>query len=123
MGNFEKICAAHGRRAEVVPPYGEAGNPFACQCAAARGCNMYEVLAAPLVDGPIKFETSRAARHILPIHTTLPANTTLALRDVRRAGKIFSYTGRGAFFFISEKEWGAHPRRQDAAIVPPSRAA
>ena len=30
------------------------------------------------------------------------------LRDVRRANKIFSYTGRGAFFFIFEKEWGAH---------------
>ena len=29
------------------------------------------------------------------------------LRDVRRANKIFSYTGRGAFFFIFEKEWGA----------------
>ena len=67
---------------------------------------MYEVLAAPLVDGPIKFETSRAARYILPTSILPPANTTPVLRDVRRAGKIFSYTVHGAFFFISEKEWG-----------------
>ena len=70
---------------------------------------MYEVLAAPLVDGPIKFETSRAARYILPTSILPPANTTPVLRDVRRAIKIFSYTVHGAFFLIFQKEWGVHP--------------
>ena len=65
---------------------------------------------ALLVDDTINTRQSRAARYILPITTVQTANTTPVLRDVRRAGKIFSYTVHGAFFFISEKEWGVHFR-------------
>ena len=98
------------RRVKDAAPYGGDGKLFDIQGAAARGCNEYEVLATPLVDGPIKFETSRAARQQLPTTTSPPANTTPVLRDVRRAIKIFSYTVHGAFFFISEKEWGVQSR-------------
>ena len=94
------------RRVKDAAPYGGDGHSFDIQGAAARGCNEYEVLVASLVDKPIKFETSRAARHVLPTSTSPSAPNTPALRDVRRAEKIFSYTVHGAFFFISEKERG-----------------
>ena len=97
------------RRVKDAAPYGGDGHSFDIQGAAARGCNEYEVLVASLVDKPIKFETSRAARHVLPTSTSPSAPNTPALRDVRRAEKIFSYTVHGAFFFISEKERGVHP--------------
>ena len=71
---------------------------------------------ASLVDKPIKFETSRAARHVLPTSTSPSAPNTPALRDVRRAEKIFSYTVHGAFFFIFEKEWGVQSLRRCCAI-------
>ena len=67
---------------------------------------MYESLVGALVDTAINPHQSRAARYVLPTTTAQTANTTPVLRDVRRAGKIFSYTVHGAFFFISEKEWG-----------------
>ena len=72
-----------------------------------------------MVDTVINTYQSRAARYILPTSIPLPANTRPALRDVRRAGKIFSYTGRGAFFFIFEKEWGAQnpPHRTRCKIA------
>ena len=76
---------------------------------------MYEGLAGALVDTVINTYQSRAARYILPTSIPLPANTPPVLRDVRRAGKNFSYTGRGAFFFIFEKEWGA---QKSPAPVP-----
>ena len=95
------------RRVRDAAPYGEVGNPLDCQCAAARGCNEYEVLVLSC-ERTIQFQQRRrAARYILPESTSPPANTTPVLRDVRRAIKIFSCTGRGAFFFIFEKEWGA----------------
>ena len=67
-------------------------------------------MVALLVDDTINTRQSRAARYVLPITTAQTANTTPVLRDVRRAGKIFSYTVHGAFFFIFEKEWGVQSR-------------
>ena len=63
-----------------------------------------------MVDGAINTRQSRAARYVLPTTAEQTANTSPALRDVRRAIKIFSYTVHGAFFFISEKEWGVQSR-------------
>ena len=105
---------------------GGAGSSFACQCAAARGSNEGEVLAASLVDTITTPRQSRAAQYILPTSIPPPANTTPILRDVRRAKKIFSYTVHGAFFLIFQKERGVHPphrlpvqnRRADGDIRP-----
>ena len=110
----------------VVAPYGEAETPFTRQCAAARGCSEYEVLVASLVDTAINTRQSRAARYVLPTTAEQTANTSPALRDVRRAIKIFSYTVHGAFFFISEKEWGVQalhrPRCKFGGRVIPAPA-
>ena len=101
------------RRVKDAAPYGGDGHSFDIQSAAVRGCNEYEVLGGSLVDGSINTHQPRAARYVLPTTTAQTANTTPVLRDVRRAGKIFSYTVHGAFFFIFEKEWGAHPPHRD----------
>ena len=50
------------RRVRDAAPYGGDGHSFDIQGAAARGCNEYEILAAPLVDGSINTHQSRAAR-------------------------------------------------------------
>ena len=111
------------RRVRDAAPYGGAERLFVSQCAAARGCNEYEILVASLVDDTINIHQSRAARYRPTIAFASSANTTPVLRDVRRAKKIFSYTVHGAFFFISEKEWGVHPWHRGTGANPAVRAA
>ena len=65
-------------------------------------------LGAPPIGACVRAGGDTGPYDVLPITTVQTANTTPVLRDVRRAGKIFSYTVHGAFFFISEKEWGVH---------------
>ena len=70
-----------------------------------------------LVDKTINACQSRAARYGAATFCMLPAPNTPVL-PTGGGRKIFSSTGRGAFFLISQKEWGAQSLINMTGIFP-----
>lgn len=105
-----KSCRHRYRTRLSLVVIGGAGDPFAFQCAAARGSSKYEVLALPS-ERTIQFQQKRrAARYSLPIPTASPANTTPAIKGrmgftpIKPRLSVFFSTAQAAAFLWQDKE-------------------
>jgi hypothetical protein len=111
----------------LLPPCGEAENSFDIQCAAARVCREYEVLAGKLLVKSFNVLQLPAGRYNLLKSSALSANTTPRIRTeefyipkVRQT--FFFFTDQTAIFLLmfQKKNGGLNPAPGRAQSVPAS---